>query len=349
MQESLVRKRDDMISTIKGIGIILIVVGHSGCPEWLRNFIYMFHVPLFFITAGYFYKGCDNFSNLTTFVIKRLKGLYVPFVKWSLAFLLLHNLFGYLNFYSDDIGYYGYNKLLHDGIFIILTMGCNGQLLGAFWFLKTLFLASCGVAIIDFLTRGIKEWNNGAKKIVILAFFIVLGILSKTYSIQLPVINDLSWVCLGASFFVIGSLIKQYKVSLRIYQSLALLVIVFLISMIVPYEMITVPPTLILVYFICATISFVAISNLIERYRMNNSKFVYLGEHTLIILALHFLCFKLVSLLKIYLYGLPLEDLSQFPVIFEYNSYFWILYSIIGIFIPLLLENIYNNIKPKRL
>ena len=67
----------------------------------------------------------------------------------------------------------------------------------------------------------------------------------------------------------------------------------------------------------------------------------------MIILALHFLCFKLVSLIKIYIYGLPIEYLSKFPVIEEYNSYMWILYSIIGIAIPLLVEHTYIKIKQK--
>ncbi|WP_262302074.1 hypothetical protein [Segatella hominis] len=33
-------KHNKQISIVKGIGIILVVVGHSGCPEYLHTFIY---------------------------------------------------------------------------------------------------------------------------------------------------------------------------------------------------------------------------------------------------------------------------------------------------------------------
>lgn len=43
------------ISIAKALGIILMVVGHSGCPEILARFIYLFHMPLFFFCSGYFF------------------------------------------------------------------------------------------------------------------------------------------------------------------------------------------------------------------------------------------------------------------------------------------------------
>lgn len=47
------KERNVTIDIMKGIGIILMVVGHSGCPSFLRNFIYTFHMPLFFMISGY--------------------------------------------------------------------------------------------------------------------------------------------------------------------------------------------------------------------------------------------------------------------------------------------------------
>lgn len=343
----LLRKRDNTISIIKGIGIILMVIGHSSCPDWLCNFIYIFHVPLFFITAGYFYKACDDFSKLSSFITKRLKKLYFPYIKWSLAFLLLHNLFYYLNIYSADIGHYNYEKLLHNGMYILLTMGCNEQLLGAFWFLKTLLLASCSVAIMDFLAHKITKQDAKINNYVFLIVFIILTFISKTYQISLPVIGEVSGVCLGISFFVSGALIKQHNISLKKYQTFAILFIVFALSLIQPCNMFTPSAILSIMFFFCATITFIAIYNLIKSFKINSSKLVYIGEHTMIILALHFLCFKLISLLKIYCYDYPIKDLSCFPVIKDNNSFMWILYSIAGIAIPLLIEHIYIKIKSK--
>ena len=54
--------RNNVISICKGIAIILMVIGHAEVPDLLSNFIYVFHMPLFFIAAGYFFsrKNVDD-------------------------------------------------------------------------------------------------------------------------------------------------------------------------------------------------------------------------------------------------------------------------------------------------
>lgn len=83
-------KRNTVISICKAIGIILMVITHSECPSALCTFAYEFHMPLFFITAGYFFS-VKYLSDEATFVKKRIKGLYLPFVKWAVFFLIIHN------------------------------------------------------------------------------------------------------------------------------------------------------------------------------------------------------------------------------------------------------------------
>ncbi len=91
------------ISIAKGIGIILMVVGHSGCPPFLRDYIYMFHMPLFFIISGYCFKN-KYLSDFKTFANKRIIGLYFPFVKYGVLFVLLHNLFYRIGVFNADYG-----------------------------------------------------------------------------------------------------------------------------------------------------------------------------------------------------------------------------------------------------
>lgn len=52
---TIVKKRNDTLSIVKAIGIILMVIGHSGCPKYLNDYLYMFHMPLFFFCSGYFF------------------------------------------------------------------------------------------------------------------------------------------------------------------------------------------------------------------------------------------------------------------------------------------------------
>lgn len=65
----------------------------------------------------------------------------------------------------------------------------------------------------------------------------------------------------------------------------------------------------------------------------------------MIILSLHFISFKLVSLIKIGLYGWPIERLAEFPVIEQNNEFWWFLYCMIGLATPLLIQYGYDNTK----
>lgn len=75
-----INERNDCVDCAKGVGIILVVLGHNSllCEErgWLFNVIFSFHVPLFFFLAGLFLK--TNISLWTLFV-KKFFGLVVPY------------------------------------------------------------------------------------------------------------------------------------------------------------------------------------------------------------------------------------------------------------------------------
>ena len=87
------QSKENYITIAKAFGIILMVIGHSGSPSWLGRFLYMFHMPLFFLCSGYFFKEITEQKALNAFFLKRIKGLYIPYLKWSILFLLLHNIF----------------------------------------------------------------------------------------------------------------------------------------------------------------------------------------------------------------------------------------------------------------
>ena len=82
---------ENYVTIVKAIGIILMVIGHSGCPQMLSKFIYLFHMPLFFFCSGIFLKAISDRETAFAFIKRRVVGLYVPFVKWSILFLFLHN------------------------------------------------------------------------------------------------------------------------------------------------------------------------------------------------------------------------------------------------------------------
>ena len=93
--------RDLTLDIVKAICIMLMVVGHSGCPTYLHDFLYLFHMPCFFFISGWLLSD-KYIDDLKTGLLKKVKGSYVPFVKWTLIFLLFHNVFASVHIYADS-------------------------------------------------------------------------------------------------------------------------------------------------------------------------------------------------------------------------------------------------------
>ncbi|MBO1510303.1 acyltransferase family protein [Metabacillus bambusae] len=64
--------RVNWLDIAKGIGIVLVVLGHS-VPQ-IAPYIYWFHMPLFFFISGYFHKQEENF------VSKKVVSLLIPYI-----------------------------------------------------------------------------------------------------------------------------------------------------------------------------------------------------------------------------------------------------------------------------
>ena len=72
----------------------------------------------------------------------------------------------------------------------------------------------------------------------------------------------------------------------------------------------------------------------------------YIGDHSFSIMALHFLAFKAVNLAQIKIYGYDIKRLADFPVISYGSPWEWgLLYIIMGVSMPLILDYAYDAIK----
>lgn len=71
--------RSRVLDITKGIGIVLVVWAHARGP--FSRYMYLFHMPLFFLVSGYlFNRGC----SLKEFILKKIKSLYIPFIVWNI-------------------------------------------------------------------------------------------------------------------------------------------------------------------------------------------------------------------------------------------------------------------------
>ena len=153
-------KNIELMTMLKGMGIVLVVLGHAIVAKSLpHNFIYLYHLALFYFASGYFYKD-KYIGNLKLYIWKRIKTLYFPFVKYGLLFLLLHNFFSMLGLYKD---YLTIREMLKEGLSIFEFFGFE-PLLGVFWFLKSLFVVNIVFASILSFSSKIKYYGGDCLK-----------------------------------------------------------------------------------------------------------------------------------------------------------------------------------------
>lgn len=324
------------IGYLKALGIMLMVLGHSetGVPH-LLTYIGMFHMPLFFIASGYCFK--ENYlSAPKSYLYNKVKGIWWPYAKWSLLFLLLHNVCFHLNLYNDQYGWGEYVSHLYDldefgylAFAIIFKMQGAEQLLGGYWFLNALFFGSLIVWVV---IRYVKNLLFGGA--------ILLGIctvLNKTCW-HIPFIEISSQAFAAALLIVIGYALAKYKVRpFRNWQIAMGLFATYIGSFIwnMAMNQDSYSNKKFIPYIFTAVLTTWCFYSLFEK--MKDSQGVcaryltFVGKHTLTILTWHFLAFKLVSLLIIAIYGLPIARLAEFPVIIEYAKMgWWMMYFLIA-------------------
>ncbi|MFW5526142.1 MAG: hypothetical protein ACOCOW_03795 [Prevotella sp.] len=92
------------------------------------------------------------------------------------------------------------------------------------------------------------------------------------------------------------------------------------------------------------------VSVVINRHESLLKRFlVYCGDNTLCVFVFHIVAFKVVSLIKIWYYGLDWLQIGCHMVIHEHSQedLFWILYSIAGVGIPLSVNYLYSNLRSR--
>ena len=358
--------RETKFSILKAIAIICVVLSHAGISGWLFNFVFIFHVPIFFICAGYFFNT-KYLTDERTYIVHRFKGLYLPFVRWSLFFLLIHNVLFPLGILSETYGNagggvthpYTWQQFSQHAWSIVSNMSGYDQFLcGAFWFFRALLLASIGFLLMfKLLNRSaqLRDYKHTAWGVLFITLLLITG--KTTTHLNLTGVAQGGYrELMGMAFMTAGFLLKQYEVCDKLNWKTALTsgTILLLASCFFPSSMVWNPNFTQFISLplpaIAAFVMFTYISAWIDRHPgLIKRTFAYIGEHTLYIFAFHLVAFKVVSALKVWFYDLPWEAVGGHPVVITpTNNWIWvILYLAAGVILPLLWLKSYRKFAPK--
>lgn len=157
----------------KGIGIILVVIGHSfpdstqladgSLAQILYRLIYSFHMPFFFFISGLVSSGivgCGGRREKAAQIKKKAMRLLVPYFVFGAIFIPLRIVFAEFARFSYD-----FSKLY--------TVFLGNNPCGQLWFLYVLFLYSI-VAILFTTKKNIRYFTIGTLVLAIISPFVTL-------------------------------------------------------------------------------------------------------------------------------------------------------------------------------
>ena len=210
---------------LKGIGILLVILGHIEIPSPLKNIIYNFHMPLFFFVSGCFFKAVP----LHFFLKKKWHQLLIPWLFFAtILFLFLF----VLNFYDT----HSLTTALWTPTESVLS-GLSGNenayvLFHTIWFIICLLEVSVLYIVISKLPLSI------CKQIIINTLsllFYVIGYLLNKKGINVPYFLD---TALSAFiYYHLGHLFMQkqiYKKEMPVYMAGGGLLCAILLSVFLP-------------------------------------------------------------------------------------------------------------------
>lgn len=279
------KQRIQYVDIARGLAMICIVLGHLGEAQ-INRVVFTFHVPIFFLISGYFFReGAD----LKSLLKRQTQTLIAPYWLTCLAIIGLSMVF--CEIFTPEISS---KKTAMDWVFASLYGAGNSykepfyiKQIGAIWFLLATFWAVLSMKLVLSLRKNMQP--------LAVLFFFGLGWLSAKW-FWFPASIQAGWCAL--LYVYIGYLCRKVKVEevfpreIRIFGTVCAFVVWFcfirdfqsfyLVRCDVGRGAVDIFGSL------CACYCVIKISQFIEKHarRLSNA-LAYMGRYSIIILCAH--------------------------------------------------------------
>lgn len=294
--------RIDWIDLAKGICIILVVMDHVASSAdfdyHFRPEVYKFHMPLFFVLSGLFYKDYESFIG---FVKRKVNKLLIPFV----FFMITTSWIPFL--------------LYHDGSFIAVFVDMLSRKSGlhynySIWFLICLFEISLLFYFIQWISRFFAEKYRVWVVWSIAGLLGMCGVLMGINRVHVPMFINTALTTMP--FFAFGWWLNHYTGFVQLpknyWRDVVLFVIGLALVFLCPVYAIYAPNKIpqdgvILIYLvgISGTIMILSLSRMLNHLPLIS----FWGRYSIIILCTHHFfvsLFPMIPWVKRNLSGFPL-------------------------------------------
>lgn len=275
------KKRITYLDIAKGIGILLMVAGHVFYGSIFRDAIFSFHMPLFVIISGMFFKYNNNFKEYSLKIVKRL---LIPYVIGVVVVNIGRNII-----LSENI------KILPQvllGFSNFKSVFVNVETVGALWFIPYLVFIQL---IYYYLVRvtGNNDLAIGLECIVIM----FCGFYFKLEKVYLPWSIDIAVSTI--ILFYIGNMIFKYQLIDKIIKNNKLILLFFIIW-IIGFSFVSLEfarrnySIVAFVIAFCGSMVTIKLSYIIDKYlKIIGRFFCWCGKNSVYILIVHYFEYKI--------------------------------------------------------
>ena len=209
-------ERKEWIDIFRGLGIILMIVGHCGESEFLKKCIYGFHMPLFFVLSGYLFNEdkWEKNSDIKNYIRYKWKTYMIPYYVLCACNLIATLGIEFLAQVRGKNLIYSAGKHI---FYIIYSFGDASKMpnCSPLWFLPCLFIGD--IYLYVFLRLKKTE-----KIISLLLGGGVISFLTLKNVTQLPWHFDIAFIAM--IFMYVGYLLKQKRVLEKLHVLMAIVI-----------------------------------------------------------------------------------------------------------------------------
>jgi fucose 4-O-acetylase-like acetyltransferase len=203
------KKHEEWIDNLKGLGIILIVFHHSFFPSdnIIKHYFISFMVPLFFFISGFLYSQKPNFT-IWDYLKTRLKRLIIPYLCFNLLAYLFLGLEGLITKNAHFFTISGLKNFLKYLFYGIYTHVPGNHVMNIpTWFLPCLLFTGLYFYLIDNYLK-----SRNLKLLIIVILSVLIFFESQHTNFRMPFSMDIAFMAL--LFYGIGNLFKNEIINL---------------------------------------------------------------------------------------------------------------------------------------
>lgn len=329
---------------VKGIGILCIVLGHSFMP--VQNFVYAFHVPLFFFVSGYLYSE-DKYKDAPfDNMIRRLQSNWPKYVAIYIIYICLHNVF----YDALLLNRGAYEYVASDFINMIgvsFFFGGNEFLISPLWFVPVLVESSVMLGFIVTLSRRLIS-STAVRLFFQLMIIIILAVSGYIMaSSEIVLFANLQIALMVMPYVWLGYLLRNYVSDITMYVKWYISLIAFATLIIYTHDnLLSLKDARIkaemyimalLGIYICLYLAIY-----IRRVGFLDKLFILLGRTSFFIMAFHFTIIRIID--RLYDECVRGVDFTTQEYL-GHNAELIVIYLVIGIGIPILINKLYDLIR----